>query len=196
MLIAGVIILAVLLLKQRKKKSTETLNEEGNGATATTVAPHDNGHPTHYAAITVASSTQQQSQQVITENESKEDNTEGTQSTKRKSEQTHYIPIDKSQPAQITESQSKPDPPTKSIPDIDVTKKHQIPFSDLEIERKIGKGSYGKVCLGRWNDAPVALKFCKGKEGLDNFLQEANLMMYATRKRTHRYLFSSLFLMA
>jgi len=158
-LIAGVIILAVLLLKQRKKKSTETLNEEGNGATATTVAPHDNGHPTHYAAITVAS-------------------------------------IDKSQPAQITESQSKPDPPTKSIPDIDVTKKHQIPFSDLEIERKIGKGSYGKVCLGRWNDAPVALKFCKGKEGLDNFLQEANLMMYATRKRTHRYLFSSLFLMA
>jgi predicted Ser/Thr protein kinase len=48
---------------------------------------------------------------------------------------------------------------------------------DIVVEKELGKGSYGKVCLGRWNDNPVALKFCKEKEGLDDFLKEAGLMV-------------------
>jgi hypothetical protein len=36
--------------------------------------------------------------------------------------------------------------------------------------------------LGRWNGAPVALKFCKESEKLDDFLKEANLMTYIKKK--------------
>jgi predicted Ser/Thr protein kinase len=61
---------------------------------------------------------------------------------------------------------------------VESLKKHHIPFEEIEIEKELGKGSYGKVCLGRWNDAPVALKFCQKKEGLEDFLREANLTMY------------------
>lgn len=62
---------------------------------------------------------------------------------------------------------------------VEPTKKYQIRFEDIEIEKELGKGSYGRVCLGRWNDTPVALKFCKEKQALDDFLKEATLMMYA-----------------
>jgi hypothetical protein len=55
--------------------------------------------------------------------------------------------------------------------------KYQILFSDLEILREIGKGCYGRVCLGRWRGSSVALKFCKEKEGLDSFMKEADLMI-------------------
>jgi serine/threonine protein kinase len=72
---------------------------------------------------------------------------------------------------------------TESLSTVTSIKKHQIPFENIEVEKELGKGSYGKVCLGRWNDTPVALKFCKEKEGLDDFLKEANLMMYRTQKR-------------
>jgi predicted Ser/Thr protein kinase len=61
---------------------------------------------------------------------------------------------------------------------VESLKKHHIPFEEIEIEKDLGKGSYGKVCLGRWNHAPVALKFCKEKQGLEEFLREANLTMY------------------
>jgi serine/threonine protein kinase len=67
---------------------------------------------------------------------------------------------------------------SKPVSSIEPTKKYQIPFEDIEIEKELGKGSYGRVCLGRWNDTPVALKFCKEKEKLDEFLKEATLMMY------------------
>jgi hypothetical protein len=67
---------------------------------------------------------------------------------------------------------------SKSTPSIEIANKHQIPFQDIKIEKELGKGSYGKVCLGRWNRAQVALKFCKEKEGLQDFWREANLMMY------------------
>jgi predicted Ser/Thr protein kinase len=60
-------------------------------------------------------------------------------------------------------------------------KKHQIPFEQLEVEKELGKGAYGQVCLGLWNGAPVALKFCKEKAGLNEFLKEANLTMYVNR---------------
>jgi serine/threonine protein kinase len=48
----------------------------------------------------------------------------------------------------------------------------------LTIENKIGTGGYGKVCLGKWNGAPVALKFCKKKEKIEDFMKEIRLMMY------------------
>jgi predicted Ser/Thr protein kinase len=67
---------------------------------------------------------------------------------------------------------------SKPVSSIEPTKKYQIPFEDIKIEKELGKGSYGRLCLGRWNDKPVALKFCKEKEKLDEFLKEATLMMY------------------
>jgi serine/threonine protein kinase len=41
----------------------------------------------------------------------------------------------------------------------------------------LGEGSYGKVCLGKWRAAPVALKFCKNKGKLDEFINEMKLML-------------------
>jgi predicted Ser/Thr protein kinase len=53
----------------------------------------------------------------------------------------------------------------------------QIPFEELLIEKEIGRGHYGKVCLGKWKGHYVALKFCKEKGSLEEFLREANVMM-------------------
>jgi hypothetical protein len=81
---------------------------------------------------------------------------------------SQYIAITKStaqlQTSQVTQS-------------VELSARHHIPFEDIEVQKEIGKGSYGKVCLGRWNGAAVALKFCKEKEGLEDFWKEANLMM-------------------
>jgi predicted Ser/Thr protein kinase len=60
-----------------------------------------------------------------------------------------------------------------------LTKQIQIPFNEIVIEKEIGEGSYGKVCLGRWNNAPVALKFCRNKSKIDDFVSEIKVMMYA-----------------
>jgi predicted Ser/Thr protein kinase len=54
----------------------------------------------------------------------------------------------------------------------------QISFNEIVVEKEIGEGSYGKVCLGRWNDAPVALKFCHKKANIDDFMSEIKIMMY------------------
>jgi serine/threonine protein kinase len=56
-------------------------------------------------------------------------------------------------------------------------KRSQITFTELTVERKIGTGSYGKVCLGKWNAAPVALKFCRKKGNLEDFMREIRLMI-------------------
>jgi predicted Ser/Thr protein kinase len=61
-----------------------------------------------------------------------------------------------------------------------MVKHSQIAFKDLVIEKELGEGSYGKVCFGRWNNAPVALKFCKKKEGIDDLVREVKIMMYVT----------------
>jgi serine/threonine protein kinase len=58
--------------------------------------------------------------------------------------------------------------------------KSQISFSELIVEKKIGTGGYGKVCLGKWNAAPVALKFCKKKGKIEDFMKEIKLMMYVS----------------
>jgi len=58
-----------------------------------------------------------------------------------------------------------------------VLRHSQIPFNELIIEKEIGMGSYGRVCLGRWNHGPVALKFCRKKENIDDFAQEVRVMI-------------------
>jgi len=55
--------------------------------------------------------------------------------------------------------------------------KSQISFNELVIEKEIGEGSYGKVFFGQWNDAPVALKFCRNKGTLNNFVSEIKVML-------------------
>jgi predicted Ser/Thr protein kinase len=60
----------------------------------------------------------------------------------------------------------------------DLAKKHSISFEDLEFEKEIGKGSYGKLWLGRWSGSHVALKFCQESEGLKDFLKEVYVMVY------------------
>jgi predicted Ser/Thr protein kinase len=58
------------------------------------------------------------------------------------------------------------------------TLKHShISFNEIVIEKKLGSGSYGKVCLGKWNAAPVALKFCKKKGKVEDFMKEIELMI-------------------
>jgi predicted Ser/Thr protein kinase len=57
-------------------------------------------------------------------------------------------------------------------------KRSQIPYNDLSIEKELGDGSFGKVYLGRWNGAPVALKFCRKKESLEDVMSEIKIMVY------------------
>jgi hypothetical protein len=58
-----------------------------------------------------------------------------------------------------------------------MTIQSQISVNELVIEKEIGEGSYGKVCLGKWNGAVVALKFCKKKGKLEDFLAEVKVMV-------------------
>jgi predicted Ser/Thr protein kinase len=53
-----------------------------------------------------------------------------------------------------------------------------ISFNELVVEKEIGEGSYGKVCLGKWNNSVVALKFCRNKGSIENFAKEIKVMMY------------------
>jgi predicted Ser/Thr protein kinase len=68
-------------------------------------------------------------------------------------------------------------------------KRSQISFSELVVEKEIGEGSYGKVYLGKWNHAPVALKFCRKKENIDDLIREVKVMMYEANNQynTIRY---------
>jgi hypothetical protein len=56
--------------------------------------------------------------------------------------------------------------------------KSQIGYNELSIEKEIGEGSYGKVCVGDWNGTQVAIKFCRNKAKLDEFMHEVRLIMY------------------
>jgi predicted Ser/Thr protein kinase len=56
-------------------------------------------------------------------------------------------------------------------------KRSQITFNELVVEKEIGEGSYGRVYAGKWNGAPVALKFCRNRTQLDEFMHEVRLMM-------------------
>jgi serine/threonine protein kinase len=52
-----------------------------------------------------------------------------------------------------------------------------VSFKDLVVEKEIGEGSYGRICLGKWNNSVVALKFCRNKGTLDSFLDEIKVML-------------------
>jgi len=57
------------------------------------------------------------------------------------------------------------------------TKYSQISLKEITIEKELGEGKYGKVCLGKWHAACVALKFCKNKAKIDEFMNEMILMI-------------------
>jgi predicted Ser/Thr protein kinase len=58
------------------------------------------------------------------------------------------------------------------------SKYSQISFKELVVGEKLGRGSYGKVYLGKWNTASVALKFCRKNEStMEVFIRETQLMM-------------------
>jgi len=67
---------------------------------------------------------------------------------------------------------------TETLTELTRTKKScQIAYNELVIEKDIGEGSYGKVCLASWNRAPVALKFCRTKESVDDLIGEIRIMI-------------------
>jgi predicted Ser/Thr protein kinase len=57
-------------------------------------------------------------------------------------------------------------------------KQSKISFTELVVEKEIGIGSYGRVYLGKWNNAPVALKFCRKKANIEDFAKEVRVMVY------------------
>lgn len=57
----------------------------------------------------------------------------------------------------------------------------EIPETELQFGRKIGSGAYGAVFIGRWQDAPVAIKVLQVENGVteeavEEFRQEATVM--------------------
>jgi predicted Ser/Thr protein kinase len=60
---------------------------------------------------------------------------------------------------------------------VDVKDRLRVPWNEIKIVRDIGKGSYGKVCLGKWRHTDVAVKFCNDIGNVEDFLREAELMI-------------------
>jgi predicted Ser/Thr protein kinase len=58
-----------------------------------------------------------------------------------------------------------------------VLKYSQIAFNEIVVEKEIGGGSFGTVFVGKWNNGKVALKFCRNKENIKNFMKECKVMM-------------------
>ncbi|KAL4444865.1 hypothetical protein ABPG77_003915 [Micractinium sp. CCAP 211/92] len=42
----------------------------------------------------------------------------------------------------------------------------EVAWGDIEVERLVGRGAFGMVYLGRWNELPVAVKILMMKDGL------------------------------
>jgi predicted Ser/Thr protein kinase len=64
---------------------------------------------------------------------------------------------------------------TIELPDID--KRLHIPYKSLVFIKEIGAGSYGKVFLGEWRGAKVAIKVNNQITDVDGFLAEAKLTL-------------------
>jgi serine/threonine protein kinase len=60
-----------------------------------------------------------------------------------------------------------------SISSID--EKLRIPSKTLELKNELGAGSFGKVFLGEWQGAKVAIKVCASVANVDGFFEEAAL---------------------
>jgi preprotein translocase subunit YajC/predicted Ser/Thr protein kinase len=89
---------------------------------------------------------------------------------------TTYRPISKSQNLSEKEPKSLSRQSSMYESTVELTTKSFIPFEEIEVGEELGRGSYGKVRMGRWNDVVVALKFCKKKGKIDDFFKEINLM--------------------
>jgi predicted Ser/Thr protein kinase len=59
----------------------------------------------------------------------------------------------------------------------DVTR-FRISINHLKIGREIGRGKYGRVCSGVWGNINVALKFCKERDNIEDFIKEVKIVMY------------------
>jgi len=79
---------------------------------------------------------------------------------------------------QSNETKSTNQTSTMSICEISTSLSGVIRFNDIFVEKEVGEGSYGKVYVGKWNGAHVALKFCKNKGQIEEFINEMKLMMY------------------
>jgi predicted Ser/Thr protein kinase len=53
-----------------------------------------------------------------------------------------------------------------------------IPFSEFSIVKDLGEGNYSQIYLGEWKGTSVALKFCKTIDNTEQFLNEAQIMLY------------------
>ena len=53
-------------------------------------------------------------------------------------------------------------------------------IASIKFERELGSGSFGKVFIGKWRQTAVALKVCNVPSKMEDFLQEAALMMKLT----------------
>jgi serine/threonine protein kinase len=58
-----------------------------------------------------------------------------------------------------------------------LTMRSEISFKEIVVEKKIGEGSYGRMFLAKWNEAPVALKFCRNKGSVDDFISEIKIFI-------------------
>jgi len=58
-----------------------------------------------------------------------------------------------------------------------VQRRSQISFNELVIEREIRNEGCAKVYLGKWNEAPVALKFYQRKGTDSDFMTELRIML-------------------
>ena len=69
---------------------------------------------------------------------------------------------------------------TRPTSTMDISGQHSVPYNEIEFKKEIGSGSFGKVFLGTWQRTSVAIKICStmSKEQINDFLQEAKLMMY------------------
>jgi hypothetical protein len=54
------------------------------------------------------------------------------------------------------------------------------PISSIKFERELGSGSFGKVFIGKWRQTTVAFKVCNVPGKMEDFMQEAALMMKLT----------------
>lgn len=44
--------------------------------------------------------------------------------------------------------------------------------------KDLGEGNYSQIYLGEWKGTSVALKFCKTIDNTEQFLNEAQIMLY------------------
>jgi predicted Ser/Thr protein kinase len=59
---------------------------------------------------------------------------------------------------------------------VNIFSRSQVSYSDLLFGKSLGKGAFGEVFFGHWKGIPVAMKVCKSKSKLEEFLHEMKLI--------------------